>query len=177
MPIFMVREAGAPADGETLDQLGLMGRVFCVTRPSPRRRPSPFAGPLADKLVPAAPVLPSADAPGAVKTTAAPGSTAEPLAADQAQRLLRALAEPIRLQLLQALQHGERCVCELTSDLDLAQSKLSFHLKVLKQAGLICARQEGRWIYYRLDRSALLLLRDWLGQLAAASQSPATPCC
>ena len=99
-----------------------------------------------------------------------------PLSADQAQQLLRALAEPIRLQVVQALQHGERCVCDLTGDLDLAQSKLSFHLRVLKEAGLIRARQEGRWIYYRLDPLTLLLLRDWLGQLAAACQSPATPC-
>jgi ArsR family transcriptional regulator len=89
---------------------------------------------------------------------------------------LRSLAEPIRLQVVQALQHGERCVCDLTSDLDLAQSKLSFHLKVLKEAGLIRARQEGRWIYYRLEPSTLLLLRDWLGQLAVACQSPAPPC-
>ena len=78
--------------------------------------------------------------------------------------------------MVQALQHGERCVCDLTSDLDLAQSKLSFHLKVLKEAGLIRARQEGRWIYYRLEPSTLLLLRDWLGQLAVACQSPAPPC-
>jgi ArsR family transcriptional regulator len=111
-----------------------------------------------------------------VETTAASASTAEPLAADQAQKLLRALADPIRLQVLQALQHGERCVCDLTSDLDLAQSKLSFHLRVLKQAGLIRARQEGRWIYYRLEPATLQLLRDWLGQLAAACQSPAPPC-
>jgi ArsR family transcriptional regulator len=111
-----------------------------------------------------------------VETTAASASTAEPLAADQAQKLLRALADPIRLLVLQALQHGERCVCDLTSDLDLAQSKLSFHLRVLKQAGLIRARQEGRWIYYRLEPATLQLLRDWLGQLAAACQSPAPPC-
>lgn len=95
---------------------------------------------------------------------------------EQTQRLLRALAEPIRLQVVQALQDGERCVCELTGDLELAQSKLSFHLKVLKDAGLIRSRQEGRWIYYRLEPSALLLLRDWLGRLAEACQSPATPC-
>ena len=107
---------------------------------------------------------------------AAPLPAGEPMAVAQALQLLRALAEPIRLQVVQALQDGERCVCDLTSDLELAQSKLSFHLKVLKEAGLIRARQEGRWIYYRLEPSALLLLRDWLGQLAAASQSPAPPC-
>ena len=128
-------------------------------------------GSFADRLVPAVPVL------TIVKTTAAPGSTVEPLAPDQAQQLLRALAEPIRLQVVQTLQHGERCVCDLTGDLDLAQSKLSFHLKVLKEAGLIRARQEGRWIYYRLEPAALIALQDWLGQLAAGCRTPAPPCC
>jgi len=89
---------------------------------------------------------------------------------------LRALAEPIRLQVVQALAGGERCVCDLTSDLDLAQPRLSFHLKVLREAGLIRARREGRWIYYRLEPSALSVLQDWLGQLAAGCRKPAPPC-
>ena len=106
-----------------------------------------------------------------------PGAVASPpIQSEQARALLKALAEPLRLRVIEALGGSERCVCDLTSDLELAQSKLSFHLKVLKEAGLIRARQEGRWIYYRLEPSALLLLRDWLGQLAAASQSPAPPC-
>jgi ArsR family transcriptional regulator len=104
-------------------------------------------------------------------------STTEPLALDQAQRLLRALADPIRLQVVQTLQHGERCVCDLSGDLDLAQSKLSFHLKVLKEAGLIRARQEGRWIYYRLEPSAINVLQNWLGQLAAGCCTLAALCC
>jgi len=112
-----------------------------------------------------------------MESTAAPVSTPEPLALDQAQLMFRALADPIRLEVVQALQHGERCVCDLTDDLDLAQSKLSFHLKVLKEAGLIRARQEGRWIYYRLEPYALLLLRDWLEHLAAGCRTPAPPCC
>jgi ArsR family transcriptional regulator len=110
----------------------------------------------------------------------APSDSASPepaLSLDRAQPLLRALAEPIRLQVVLALQDGERCVCDLTGDLDLAQSKLSFHLKVLKEAGLIRARQEGRWIYYRLDPAALIALQDWLGQLAAGCRTPAPPCC
>ena len=110
----------------------------------------------------------------------APSDSAPPepaLSVDRAQPLLRALAEPIRLQVVLALQDGERCVCDLTGDLDLAQSKLSFHLKVLKEAGLIRARQEGRWIYYRLDPAALTALQDWLGKLAAGCRTPAPPCC
>ena len=132
------------------------------------------AVPIASK--PSALQTPAPDLSAAALPAAA-GSTADPLAPDQAQLLLRALAEPIRLQVVQALAGGERCVCELTSDLDLAQSKLSFHLRVMKEAGLISARQEGRWIYYRLEPSALSTLQAWLGQLAAGCRTPAPPCC
>ena len=46
-------------------------------------------------------------------------------------------------------------MCELTDALDAAQSRLSFHLKVLKDAGLVTDRREGRWMYYTLDRETL----------------------
>lgn len=90
--------------------------------------------------------------------------------------MLKALADPLRLQVIEALSDGERCVCELTEALGLAQSKLSFHLKVLKEAGLLEAREEGRWIYYRLRGEAIAELQGWLGQLAASCARPASPC-
>ncbi|MFN9622871.1 MAG: ArsR/SmtB family transcription factor [Cyanobacteriota bacterium] len=100
----------------------------------------------------------------------------DPLTFEQAQPLLRALADPIRLRVVEALGAGERCVCDLTTNLELAQPKLSFHLKVMKEAGLISARQQGRWIYYRLEPTPLLRLRDWLDQLAKGCATPAQPC-
>ena len=99
----------------------------------------------------------------------------QPLAAEQARLLLRALAEPIRLQVVEALAAGERCVCDLSGELGLAQSKLSFHLKVLKQAGLLADRQCGRWVYYRLQGEAIEQLRGWLGGLTARCATPADP--
>lgn len=66
-----------------------------------------------------------------------------------------ALSDPTRLEIVRRLRHGERCVCELQDLLDAAQSRLSFHLKVLKESGLITDRKEGRWVYYTLDREAL----------------------
>ena len=95
----------------------------------------------------------------------------------KARALLKAMADPLRLQVLEALGAGERCVCELTSELGLAQSKLSFHLKVLREAGLIEARDEGRWVYYSLRTDAIEQLRGWLGELASRCVQPATPCC
>ncbi|MEA5422593.1 metalloregulator ArsR/SmtB family transcription factor [Synechococcus sp. CCY9201] len=106
-----------------------------------------------------------------------PGAVARSsLQADQARALLKALADPLRLRVIETLGSGERCVCDLTTDLGLAQSKLSFHLKVLKQAGLLDDRQEGRWIYYRLRSEAIEQLRGWLAELGAQCSTPATPC-
>jgi ArsR family transcriptional regulator len=104
------------------------------------------------------------------------GVAASPLQLDQARLLLKALADPIRLQVIEALAGGERCVCDLTADLGLAQSKLSFHLKVLKEAGLLVDRQEGRWVYYKLQPEALEQLRGWLAELAAGCTTPARRC-
>ena len=100
-----------------------------------------------------------------------------PLVFEQAQQLLRALADPIRMRVIESLGEGERCVCDLTSELELAQSKLSFHLKVLRDAGLISARQQGRWMYYSLQPAALRRLRAWLDQLTEDCATPAEPCC
>jgi ArsR family transcriptional regulator, arsenate/arsenite/antimonite-responsive transcriptional repressor len=107
----------------------------------------------------------------------APSPHYMPLAAGQARQLLKALADPIRIQVVEALGGGERCVCELTAELGLAQSKLSFHLKVMKEAGLIEAREEGRWTYYQLQPELLGQLGAWLASLACqASRIPALTC-
>ena len=103
-------------------------------------------------------------------------SASLPLQAEEARLLLRALADPIRLQVIEALGGGECCVCDLTSELGLAQSRLSFHLKVLKDTGLLADRQSGRWVYYRLQPDALERLRGWLAALASSCTATAEPC-
>jgi ArsR family transcriptional regulator len=70
-------------------------------------------------------------------------------------RLLHALSDETRLRLLEQLREGEQCVCELTEAFKTGQSRLSFHLRVLKDAGLVTDRPEGRWIYYSLNCDAL----------------------
>src|ERR671915_940110 len=73
----------------------------------------------------------------------------------RAAQLFHALSDPTRLAILKRLRLGERCVCDLTDALDAAQSRLSFHLKVLKDAGLVTDRREGRWMYYTVNPEAL----------------------
>lgn len=80
-------------------------------------------------------------------------------------RQFRALADPTRLQIVDLLRGGERCVCELTDALDLGQSLLSFHLKTMKDAGLVTDRREGRWAYYKLNPDAFAQLESFVGGL------------
>ena len=74
---------------------------------------------------------------------------------DRAVGLFHALSDATRLAALDMLRDGEKCVCELQNQLDVAQSRLSFHLKVLKDAGLVEDRKEGRWSYYQIVPGAL----------------------
>jgi len=69
--------------------------------------------------------------------------------------LFHALSDETRLAVLEMLRGGERCVCDLQDDVDAAQSRLSFHLKVLREAGLVRDRKEGRWSYYALNPERL----------------------
>ena len=88
--------------------------------------------------------------------------------AAQSARLFQALSDETRLSILERLRFGERCVCELTDSLEAAQSRLSFHLKVLKDAGLVTDRREGRWMYYTMNSEAL-------GEVAELVQALASP--
>ncbi|MEG4802634.1 metalloregulator ArsR/SmtB family transcription factor [Microcoleus sp. ARI1-B5] len=88
-----------------------------------------------------------------------------------------ALSDPLRIQILELLQEQELCVCELCDRLGVPQSKLSFHLKTLKEAGLVRSRQEGRWIYYSLNLAQFIALEEYLAEYRRFSQMlPARPC-
>jgi ArsR family transcriptional regulator len=83
----------------------------------------------------------------------------------RASTLFHALSDETRLAILAMLRDGERCVCDLQDELDAAQSRLSFHLRVLREAGLVTDRKEGRWSYYAVVPEALLQVHDLLVEL------------
>lgn len=88
-----------------------------------------------------------------------------------------ALSDPLRLQIIELLRHRELCVCELCEQLEVSQSKLSFHLKTLKEAGLLRFQQEGRWIYYSLNLSQFVVLEQYLADYRRFSPiAPARTC-
>jgi ArsR family transcriptional regulator len=97
--------------------------------------------------------------------------------------VFHALSDETRLAIVERLRRGECCVCELMDQLEAAQSRLSFHLKVLREAGLIECRREGRWAYYWLVpegvealESAVNALRPTRAALAQAGASRAACC-
>jgi ArsR family transcriptional regulator, arsenate/arsenite/antimonite-responsive transcriptional repressor len=96
-----------------------------------------------------------------------------------AVELFHALSDETRLGILDRLRDGEKCVCELTDVLKAAQSRLSFHLRVLKEAGLILDRPEGRWMYYALNSEGLEEAEEILQGLkkAAKASRSSSRCC
>ena len=86
----------------------------------------------------------------------AAAQAAHPLAADPAAvrrraRVFRALADPTRLRILALLSVRELCLCELVDALEAAESTLVHHLRVLEEGGLVSARREGKFTYFRAD--------------------------
>lgn len=68
-------------------------------------------------------------------------------------RVFKALCDPKRLAILEQLRSGEKCACVLQEPLELTQSGLSYHMKVLCDSGLVSSRQEGKWTHYRLSET------------------------
>jgi ArsR family transcriptional regulator len=91
--------------------------------------------------------------------------------AGQALSLFRALGDGTRLRLIERLREGEQCVCDLTDELGASQSRLSFHLKVLKDAGVVTDRKEGRWVYYCLNPEAFTLMHRLVENLKPVQRS------
>ncbi len=92
--------------------------------------------------------------------------------------LFHALSDETRLEIVEMLGNGERCVCDLTDALAAAQSRLSFHLKVLKDAGIVRDRKDGRWVHYELDRATFEEIEELVASMKPeARRKRAEVCC
>lgn len=90
-------------------------------------------------------------------------------------RVFKALCDPKRLAILEQLRGGEKCACIIQARLDLSQSGLSYHMKILCDSGIVLSRQEGKWTHYRLSdtggrQAAELLVRLTTPELEAGEQ-------
>lgn len=87
------------------------------------------------------------------------------------------MSDPLRLEIVELLRDREACVCDIQDELSVSPSKLSFHLKTLKNAQILQSRPQGRWIYYSLNRSQLMALEQYLAAFrGSGSIAPARPC-
>ncbi len=86
------------------------------------------------------------------------------------EMVMKSVADPTRVRILKLLEGGEMCVCQLIAILEFNQSTVSKHLFLLKMAGLVKERPEGKWVHYSLDgsgdspyaRKILQILKGWL---------------
>ena len=79
--------------------------------------------------------------------------------------ILKALAHPTRLNILESLREGERCVCEIIDIVDTEQSNTSQHLAVLKKMGILTSRKDGLKVIYRIKHDEILEILDTLENL------------
>jgi ArsR family transcriptional regulator len=86
---------------------------------------------------------------------------------------LRALAHPARLEIVSHVAaRGPLCVCHLNEDLDYSQPTISKHLSVLRRAGLLESRRDGRWVYYTISEPVLDAALGFLDDLKASMHRP-----
>lgn len=92
-------------------------------------------------------------------------------------RWFHALSDETRLQIIERLSEGEQCVCDLTDMLETGQSRLSFHLKTLKEAGIVTDRPCGRWVYYALSPGVLEELGEYIKSVRQSQGGRRASCC
>ena len=91
-------------------------------------------------------------------------------------KVFKALCDPKRLAILEQLRSGEKCACVLLEPMDLTQSGLSYHMKILCDSGLVTSRQEGKWTHYRLDPQGRDYAAALLVQLTTPDADADIPC-
>ncbi|WP_352399241.1 metalloregulator ArsR/SmtB family transcription factor [Anaerotignum sp.] len=84
-------------------------------------------------------------------------------------KIFKAFCDEKRLAILDLLRSGEKCACVLIDEMEIGQSSLSYHMKILCESGVVDSRQEGKWTHYRISQSGSKYAADLLVQLT-------TPC-
>lgn len=80
-------------------------------------------------------------------------------------KIFKAFCDEKRLAILELLRSGEKCACVLIDQMEIGQSSLSYHMKILCESGVVDSRQEGKWIHYRLSESGSQYAAELLVQL------------
>ena len=68
-------------------------------------------------------------------------------------KVFKAFCDEKRLAILDLLKDGEKCACVLTEEMNIGQSSLSYHMKILCESGIVDSRQEGKWTHYSISKN------------------------
>ena len=96
---------------------------------------------------------------------------------EQQAKVFKALCDENRLRILELLRGGEKCACVLIAKLDMGQSAISYHMKILVESGIVESRQEGKWTHYQISEQGRADALKLLGELTAPGAVCTGTCC
>lgn len=91
-------------------------------------------------------------------------------------KVFKAFCDERRIDILVLLLNGEKCACSLLEELDISQSTLSHHMKILCESKVVTSRKEGKWTYYSIDQGGSQIAKTWIEQLTSASTKECERC-
>jgi ArsR family transcriptional regulator len=100
-----------------------------------------------------------------------------PASYEEQARIFKALSDEKRLRILEMLRGGEKCACVLQEPLDLGQSGLSYHMKILTESGIVESRQAGKWTHYRISEEGCSYAETLLRNLTSPGKTDNCDCC
>lgn len=97
---------------------------------------------------------------------------------EERARVFKALCDERRQRILELLQGGEKCACVLIEQMDMPQSSLSYHMKILCDSGIVSGREEGKWTHYRISPEGSARAVELLREITATAEAPnGCTCC
>jgi len=95
----------------------------------------------------------------------------------QQAKVFKALCDETRLRILEVLRGGEKCACVLIDQLDMGQSAISYHMKILVESGIVESRQEGKWTHYQISAKGSEDSLKLLSELTTPRANGKSVCC
>ena len=84
---------------------------------------------------------------------------------DETAKVFKAFCDPNRLMIIDMLKHGEKCACNLLDKMNISQSTLSHHMKILCESGVVNCRRDGKWMYYSLNKKGFEIIENLLTEI------------
>ncbi|MDP4153573.1 MAG: metalloregulator ArsR/SmtB family transcription factor [Bacillota bacterium] len=91
-------------------------------------------------------------------------------------KVFKAFCDENRLMILEMLQSGEKCACRILEEMQIVQSTLSHHMKILVDSGIVSARREGKWTYYSLSEAGIKYAKELLSDLTVLKPGEECKC-